>query len=287
MYGGNAEISSVVARQLGCKDGSDEVMGLWIGGMEAGEAASWTSISDHKPLMPFVRLHLTIDFLQNQVPTPISELAAAYYPAQRNSRRLPLAYKAASILHKVYQCEGYNHIDEAHFRSSMALVLVSMAVGCLKSLVQSPPDRLSSFSWTLDCRQNDEDEDDEDQGILSFCERMLTFGMIPSEIMWMAACVWGGSDSSHRSDVLDHQEVMGIVCPQLTILLNVLSDPKSVAGFGLASGFMSFHEGSLPMLPRDPISGHVLAGNAKSGLERRFIRGHSAGTPTEVEPGQL
>ncbi|KAL9120008.1 MAG: hypothetical protein Q9187_003438 [Circinaria calcarea] len=111
--------------------------------------------------------------------------------------------------------------------------------------------------------------------------------MSPFEFMWMATRIWGGSNATHPNHAEVDEKVMGIVCPQLAVLLNVLNDPKSVCEFGLSKGLMSSYEGSRPMLPRDPISGFVLAGNARCSLERRFIRDHLRMTPNEVEPDHL
>ena len=283
IYGGIAEISAFVAQQFGCSNESDCALALWARGMEVGEAASWVVKYPRKFITPpFVSLYLTNVFLESQVTAQLAPLANTYYPHQPSNRRHLLARKAACVFHEVYQYKDYRQIDEAHFRSSMNLILVSIAVGCMKSLIQGSWDKLTLFSWTLDCQQKHEDN----SGIQGFCER-IAYGVSLSEVMWMVASIWGGFSSSNEDQVGADEGILGIACPQFTVLLNVLSDPKLVAEFGFSKGLMSIHEGSLPMLPRDPINGYVLAGNPKSSLPRRFLDHRPSRKFAEIEPGDL
>ena len=280
VYGGVAEISCILARQLGCSNTPEEVLALWTRGTEVGQTASWAC----KPVEPNQSLHfyLTDTFLETQIAAQIAPLADSFYSASRTDRRHSLARKAACIFHEIYRYGDYSNLDNVYFKSSMELIFVSMAVGCLRSLTRGPLNRISSFSWTLDC-----ENDDGDDGIRSLCQRLVTTGVPLSEFLWTAACIWGGSSSSTHNQIRVHERVMGIICPQLTILFNVLHNPKEIADFGVAKGLMSLYEGSVPMLPRDPDTGYILAGNANIGSPPQRINRSRARMPGEPKADLL
>lgn len=74
----------------------------------------------------------------------------------------------------------------------------------------------------------------------------------------IAGSVWGGL--TYQMGFPDGR-LVGIVCPEVTILLDVLDDPMRIAEHGLGKGMMSLHEDSVPVLPRDPLHGAIFAGN--------------------------
>jgi hypothetical protein len=69
------------------------------------------------------------------------------------------------------------------------------------------------------------------------------------------------SHSAIRDGSGDASVVLGIICPQIIFLSNVLLDPKAIAEKGISEGLLSWYEGSSPMLPQEPNSGFIMAGH--------------------------
>jgi hypothetical protein len=256
VYGGAVEVCQVVAQQLCCGANPDEALAMWTRGVEVGQSASWfcEQPTNDGPTGEF-KLFLTDEFLRTETVAQIAPLADNYFTTPRGSQLHKLARKAATIFHDVYGYSDYSFIQRPLFVSSMHLILTSLAVGCIKSLTNIPHNRLSSYAWVVDCT------DTRPTSILpNFCEQLVTSGVLYYKLLWAAACIWGGSDQHNYEYSRMSSRVMGIVCPQVTILLNILVDPKAVAVYKLSKGLMTLYEGSVPLLPRDPTSGYVLAG---------------------------
>ena len=272
LHGGAAEISRVIARQLQCSVTSEEAHTLWERGVAAGEAVSW-EILINEILRGVLRFQVKETSLRTELPSQIGPLADQRYQTRRDDPRRQLSRKVAAIFHDVYQYNDYTVIDKVQFGRALDLITIAFGVGCSKSLISNPSSRLSFFSW---CpferpRGNEVDELTGLEAHLKFAENLVIPGISVENLLWHAACVWGGSDVAHHGHVTVHDKVVGIVCPQLTILLDVLIDPKRVATHGFSRGLMSIHEGSNPILPRDQATGYVLAGLSEAKDKRRVI----------------
>jgi hypothetical protein len=252
VHGGSAEISRIMARRLSCDSlPPEDCLLLWEEGMTLGLGMTWTVISNDGNFNNNLRLRLSKSSMYTDHSVLLEPLAKKWYSGPRSDIRHDLARKAAGAFHNVYRYNDYENIDAKRAETSINLVLTAFAVGCLKKLFSNAPPRLSCYAIVF--------EDDENPvRLLSFCDGLITTGYTLTELMHIAGSVWGGLVPHHS---FPDARLVGIVCPEITILLDVLHDPKSLAKNGLAKGIMSLFEGSVPIIPQDPFHGAVIAGD--------------------------
>jgi len=267
IYGGDAEVSWAIAQQLNCKQEPEDCLRLWKEGVQVGKNASWEANSSNPH---DIILGLSQAFTQTDIPAHVAPLAKMWYSGPASDKRHQLARKAANVFDQVYGYSDYSCIQPDEAKRSLNLILAAFAIGCLKSLVSRTSKPLSSYAMTL------EELDGPGTGartLLDFCEKLIT-GHTIFDILFTAGSVWGGL----RPRIgFPEGRLVGIACPDVVILLDVLNDPKSVAEYGLTKGLMSFYTGSIPILPRDPHYGAILA--ADPNPELYFQTVNAARTP--------
>ncbi|KAF4417570.1 hypothetical protein F53441_14509 [Fusarium austroafricanum] len=268
IYGGAAEISRAVVLQTGCKLPDDLAMEIWERAVQEGSLASWEVWEPHS-----LRFRLTEEALCCEVPDHIAHLADGLYG--EGDRRRKISRKAAAILHDVANYSEYEAFGDAWFNITITYTMIAYSIGCLRSVVSVGGGLLSQYCWTTDCELNSNGTRDvltsEKVDVLSFIFMIATTGATIQDFLWRIACVWGGSTSEYHNHVEIHDRVFGIVSPHLTFLSDVLRDPKELARNGLSKGFISVLAGSIPILPRDPLSGLVIAADSSALMERGFI----------------
>jgi hypothetical protein len=254
VYGGMLEIAVHVSNQLGCDLSPEEALALWQRGVSDGRKALWTT--KFSMVNKYVSIVFNDEFLKSELIASVGPLADSYYRVPRGDRRHQLARKAACVLHQIFNYSDYRCFGEVRFKTSLDLIIIAIFVGSLESHITNTGSRLLSYAWTVDCKQ-----------ILDVAERCTDMGLSQRQLIIQAARVWGGvtcvepldldqPGSSAANDV----DVIGIICPQIIFLCNIVLDPKEMARVGISKGFMSWFEGSSPILPREQDSGFVLAG---------------------------
>lgn len=253
VYGGNSEISQMIALHLSFTDEADACLRLWEEGLRLGAKASWEVVAAGIHMQNF-SLRLSETFVRTDMPALLAPLAKIWYNGPRADKRHELARKAANAYHAVYKYNNYREllqVEEA--RQAMNLVLVAFAIGCLKSLVSNAPATLSVYALVL---EEPYGPGSAPKGLLDFCVKLLD-GHSVYDILYTAGSVWGGLP--YRLGFTEGK-LVGIVCPEVTILLDVLTNPMRTAEYGLDKGLLSLHTGSVPVLPRDHY-GAILAGD--------------------------
>ncbi|KAJ4250247.1 hypothetical protein NW762_012062 [Fusarium torreyae] len=266
IYGGAAEISRAVVSQTGCGLPDDLALEIWERGVWEGALASWEVGSQ-------TAFRLTDQALNCAVPDHVAHLVNGLYEEEKQQRRF--ARKAAAILHDVTRYSEYKSFGDAWFRKAISYVMISYSVGCLRSVVSVGGELLSQYCWTSDCELDAEGFasrlTSEKVGALQFILMIATTGATIQDFLWRIACVWGGSTSEYHNHVEIHDRVFEIASPHLTILSDVLRDPKKLACDGISKGLVSVHAGSIPVLPRDPLSGLVIAADCSASIEVRSV----------------
>jgi hypothetical protein len=255
VYGGMSEICTHVSKQLGCDHHSqEESLALWQQAVRLGQEAQWKT---QRGVDNDLHIAFSDDFLKSDVPASLGRMADKYYRVPRGDNRHRLARKAASVLHQVLNYADYGSYGHVRFKSSLDLVIIALSVGCLQSLITNSDSRMSAYAWTLDCERT-----------LGLAERWVDTGLTRYQILLQAARVWGGITPQHleisRSNarVSSEFEVIGIICPRIIFISNVLLDPKEIARIGISRGLISWYEGSSPILPREQDTGFIIAGQA-------------------------
>lgn len=188
---------------------------------------------------------------------------------------------AATILHKVVYYSNYECLGNTWFRVAIEHVMISHAVGCLKSLVSAGRELLSHYCWTTNCELDESGlhfDPNRSRNIINLSRHLFRDGVSIQDCMWVMACVWGGSTPEHHGhvNIATHDRVIGIAAPELTFLSDVLRNPKQLASRGLTGGFISVQAGSIPVLPRDGSTNLVIAADldaANSKVNYVFGRG--------------
>ncbi|QPC69494.1 hypothetical protein HYE68_000246 [Fusarium pseudograminearum] len=268
IYGGAAEISRVIASQTGCGLPDDMAMEIWERGVQEGALASW-EMGD----VLGMRFRLTDETLRCEIPDSLGHLADKLYGER--DQRCKIVRKAAAILHDVANYSEYEGFGDSWFNLTLSYVMIAYSVGCLRSVVSVGGNLLSQYCWTSDCELNKDGLrsrlTSEKADALGFVFMIGTNGASIQDFLWRISSVWGGSTTEYHNHVEIHDRVFGIASPHLTFLSDVLRDPKALAQNGLSKGFISVHSGSIPTLPRDPLSGLVIAADASALMEGRFL----------------
>ncbi|UZP37091.1 hypothetical protein NXS19_004907 [Fusarium pseudograminearum] len=268
IYGGAAEISRAIASQTGCGLPDDMAMEIWERGVQEGALASW-EMGD----VSGMRFRLTDEALRCEIPDSLGHLADKLYGER--DQRCKIVRKAAAILHDIANYSEYEGFGDSWFNLTLSYVMIAYSVGCLRSVVSVGGNLLSQYCWTSDCELNKDGLrsrlTSEKADALRFVFMIGTNGASIQDFLWRIASVWGGSTTEYHNHVEIHDRVFGIASPHLTFLSDVLRDPKALAQNGLSKGFISVHSGSIPTLPRDPLSGLVIAADASALLEGRFL----------------
>lgn len=270
IFGGDAELSQLVACDITCDLPPDEILVLWRKALDNGGDAEWESCSRNNYITAF-NIRLSTSFLQTEIDANLEPLSKTFYSGPRSDRTHLLARKIAVIYHEVYQSRNYSSMDpmrRSQAIKAMELIAGAFAVGCIKSLISNSSEGLSVFAWTLYT-----DGARSDSGRYNKLAEMLVNGGVSlPEILVLVGKIWGGLDSSSRLDpefsgtgqsLGGQVPVMGIVCPHKTVLLNILHDPRLIAEHVCAKGLVSVFAGSNPLLPQDPL-GYIWASELSS-----------------------
>ena len=251
IFGGVAEIARSVGRRFGCEASQEEQVALWETSVLVGKACAWEAsvISDEAQRSLILKVDSTKLLYDIQMPADLTHKAQRHFKAVRGDPRHNLARKAASVLHETLNYPSYDGFAEARLKPYIELIVVAFFVGCIECLVSPSSSQLSFYAWTAECTQ-----------LMGYAESMVSQGLSTERLILTAARIWGGLPPSFTPIVPSNVSVMGIVCPQTTIMLNVLSDPVETAHWGLTKGLFTLHRGSIPMIPRDQLSGLIFAG---------------------------
>ncbi|KAI9691036.1 MAG: hypothetical protein M1822_008656 [Bathelium mastoideum] len=261
IYGGDLELSAHVASELNCSLRSEEVLGLWQEGLLTGQCAKWRGRREN----PRVGNEVTYvdNFFDAEVPFDLARLADGLFDSSRGGgrRRSLLARKAAGLIHKYYHASDYHAFDTVSFGKTARLIMVAILVGSIKSLISNGRS-LGAYAWTAEV-----------EDLLTFLSNLADTSreITPSKILWQAGRIWGGLTpefqksfaSANLTEVtLLPESVVGIVCPRVIFMSNVLLSPTTMADRGLDGGLLSWYEGSCPMLPREQATGFILSASA-------------------------
>ncbi|CZR69424.1 uncharacterized protein PAC_19324 [Phialocephala subalpina] len=257
IYGGMLEISSHVAKNFSCGHSTEVDLALWKVAVLTGQQATWVSMGGPDKKLAFA---LTNEYLHShiEIPASLTRLADHHYRVPRGDRRHDLARKAASVLHEVLRYTDYSDFNPVQFNASVDLINVALMVGFLQSFIGNVTSRMMAYAWTVDCDRT-----------LGLVEKCTDTGINLLQIITQASRIWGGitsrylelSRSTSRDGNGDASMVLGIICPQIIFVSNILLDPKAVAENAITEGLLSWCEGSSPMLPRELNSGFIMAGH--------------------------
>lgn len=271
LIGGNLEISRFVARQIDCQHTAEETLALWQTALENGRRVTWNAVimlEKKRKCLRFVVPESALGEL-SQMPADLIDLANGFYKIPWGDRRHQLARKAASILHDVLSYRSYDGYSEERFDRTANFIITAYFIGCLGALSSNNQDRLSSYAWTWP-----------KESIMSEPETMVHIGIELSNLLIDVARTWGGLHPTFQPGTHQDTEIMGLACPQTTILANILNNPFDVAHHGIQGGIYTLHAGSIPLIPRDRLSGLILAGN---GPQRRPPCDVPATLPSNME----
>jgi hypothetical protein len=254
VVGGVTEVSSIVSQQMHCQCSNDEILEFWVKGLSAGALCTWDSrvtFSESRlQLVCFVEERsLSTD---GELPASLLRLASHHIKAARDDVIHKLAEKGASILHATLQYSVYEGAGTERIEVALDFIIIAFFVGCIGRLVSNTSTRLKAYAWTADIEQ-----------FRGFAQAAVSQGLTINRIVLIAARIWGGLTPAFLPQLEDGQILMGIACPQTTILLNILSRPEEIAVHGYGKGLLTLYQGSIPLIPRDQHSGLVFAGTKR------------------------
>ncbi|KAL9625481.1 MAG: hypothetical protein Q9160_000544 [Pyrenula sp. 1 TL-2023] len=265
-YAGMAEISALVARQLDCNLAPADSLEIWRRAVACGVGAKWVVNPNSTRRLT---LKLNDDSLVGDVTSQAGDLARRQVRGSIRDSKHELARKCASILHGFFR---YKEYEDPKYDMILDFTTIAYSVGCLQRLVSNNSPLLSAYAWSIDCSvpgPNPALQMQNDARV--FAEQMVGEGVGLTRIIWQAASIWGGGNLA--SNVVAVQDrIIGIVCPNVSVILDILIDPAYIAQHGIEKGIMSLNTGSPVTLPRDPTSGLVLAGEPMTDHTRRVLR---------------
>lgn len=257
--GGNSEIARLVAKKLACQENSNIIIPLWQNALEIGYHCPWKT--DHTVYEYSESTTKTVfwagdpAFLEDvSMPSDLSDKVLDKHQGIVDDPHYKIARKAASLWHLVVKYPSYDRVSAERFATTLDFVTVALFTGCVAALFSNTKQRLSFYAWTADPRS-----------ILTSAIFAFFQGISPSHLIRTAATIWGGTQFHEIFRPEETERSVGIVCPQTTILLNVLVQPLKVAELGLEAGLLSLHEGSIPMIPHDQVTGLILGGRKHLG----------------------
>jgi len=269
VYGGEKEIALSIAQELGYWDGDKdcihEVLALWTAGVQKGKSLTWSikpfrhvhEIDIPVAFSPHVFFQLT-DHCQSELPgLQVDELAK--FIASRDQRLQPLSRGIARIIHEEYQLTEYVKSelgDKRIFKAVGEFVQMAITIGSLHTLTRNPH---NSFALNLGAVATHGSDGEFQQLLLGALGGGLDFGVGHNTILWAAALLWGGTSLASHGNKPIGEDVLGIVAPQCTIILDFIRDPLALARHGLNAPFLSIYRGAVPLLGQDPTSGLVMA----------------------------
>ncbi|KAM7211094.1 hypothetical protein V8F06_013514 [Rhypophila decipiens] len=265
VWGGMSEISRIVARQTNCRERPDVVLALWENGIAAGRSVQWrasTRNALHAANSPYVEQRFAgalccwigPDSLRRgiKLPAELRRAVGKYFNIPRGDLRANLAERAGTVFHEVMSWPHADYdsgaLDESSLSCALRLIIIAIFVGAVGKLASNDEERLRFYAWSASCDQ-----------LHGFAESSVMTGLPTHNIVLTAARLWGGLAPSFAPEIGRDQAVVGIVCPQTTILMNILYHPESVAQHGLSRGLFTLHQGSVPTIPRHSSTGLVLA----------------------------
>ena len=259
-YGGSLEIALVVAQHLKLPHETrqelvfwDWKIRFWKEAVREGAKACWRS--QYAPRI-MIRFAWADSFLDDQIPSAIAPAAKQYFEAPRNDPLHQLAKKAAIVLHRTIGYGDYDAVDERTLKSYLKYIIIGLFVGSLRSLVSNSENGQLThrYAWTLDC-----------EVAYTQAQTLVNDGMSPVQVLLQAARIWGGLKADQRPHLPETRHPIGIVCPEVVIVFDVLHDPQRIAFTGLKGGLFSIHRGSTPMLPAEVTAGFITAGRPDTG----------------------
>ena len=251
ILGGMAEVSKIVARQLKCEDTSEELLAFWKVGVGAGSALTWKARLKN----PAQYLTLACYIEQSslcygvRIPPSLRPFIAKYLKAPRGDPRHKLVELAASVYHDVLNWTDYAGFDESRLGCTLRFIIIAIFTGAIGKLASNPTGTLTHYAWSANCDQ-----------FYGFAETAVSRGLDTKNVILASARIWGGLTPAFKPEIATDQFVVGIACPQVTILMNILSHPETVAVHGIGRGLFTLHQGSIPTIPRHPSTGLILAG---------------------------
>ncbi|KAK7995439.1 hypothetical protein PG990_014212 [Apiospora arundinis] len=261
IFGGQREIIMLVASQLGLDINDDKEIERQIDLWKSAKKCARDSHCDakvrannaEKTLLFMVAKEslsgavVSVDRPKDGMPMHLVQLAQRHFDVSRSDPRNELGRLAASVVHDVLKLNRYD--DEEEVKGYINLVVVALMVGWIEDLA-SPESQPYGYGWTADAAQ-----------LRQYAEIIVSEGLTLQQILLTAARMWGGLPPSFSPFVPANASLVGIACPQITILLDVLIAPTEVAQYGMSRGLFSLYRGSTPMIPRDQLSGLVFAGD--------------------------
>lgn len=256
VYDRELELLLYVAQQLNCDLRGDKLLELWQRGIAAGQLASW-NCRRGKDIK--VNVFYVDEFFECDIPFDLARLADGFFDTLRYDRRSLLARKAASLIYECFKVNNYDSFANL-FHSTTQLTLIAIFIGSVKALISNGQTSLRMYAWTSDVTillQLVQRSASDDTGLSSFL------------ILQEAGRIWGGlaprffempsSGNTMYGRDSTMQSTIGIVCPQLVLLSNILLEPRVSAQRGIDAGLLSCYEGLTPLLPQDQHSGFILA----------------------------
>lgn len=265
VFGGELEVASNVARELGYsppRGEEDKVLQLWKAGVQEGQSLTWVirelqNNDDAVQVAPHVYFQLDDKRPIAEVSRAVDQLAIRL--RHRDKRLAQIARAVANVIHKEYFYDGYEQYPDID--SAMDFVLIAMAIGSLQTLTSTPAIKNDAYALNTGCitlwgsgaqRQRTGE-------LAEFIPRAFSrgHGLGHKDLLWSAALVWGGASYESQGLNVPGDQILGIVAPHCTVVLELIRDPINFARDGLRGKLISVCRGSVPMLPRDPASGFV------------------------------
>jgi hypothetical protein len=255
VFGGGAEISKLIKEQSGCKSTVQECLEFWEAGIANGRQCVWTgrvTTLEGEPMQMRYSIDTGSLNTDHAIPADLMILASRHYKAPRLDVRHKLAQRAACVFDQVLNYNSYENFNSEDLQATFNLIIVAILTGWMHNLMANTSRSISNYAWTAEYKR-----------LLGFTESLSNQGLTVNRLLLIAARMWGGLTPSFAPDIANTRMMMGIACPQTTILVNVLSNPELLATHGITKGLFTLHQGSIPTLPRDQRSGLILGGSGR------------------------
>ncbi|CZR61696.1 uncharacterized protein PAC_11593 [Phialocephala subalpina] len=259
IFGGELELSTAIAGKLGYKAHSSEldqervVQTLWKKGFDLGISLRWHIL----PQLGEQSMNLQLCYENTELP-PVSKqvlFLLSSVSMRSNVDTIPsmrkLSRERALIVDEVYRLKQYDDTPEdPEFQKALQLVSIAIVVGTLHNLTHAPAGDAFQYAFNI------ENIEHPDGPFLILLDKFI--GHINhQELIRAAASLWGGATKASQDFKIEDERVVGIVAPHSTILLTLIRDPLGFAA--TAAPLLTMIRGSVPMLPRNPRNGFVIA----------------------------
>ncbi|PSN67497.1 hypothetical protein BS50DRAFT_621484 [Corynespora cassiicola Philippines] len=252
--GGPAEISWFISNQLNCNLTRDKANNLWNSAMAYGKRVSWNFSAYGKAQI--VQSYSIGCELPSDLIAP-AEGVDAWKAFAGDSLSLPSTLtqtrlEMGKIYHLVMERSEYSSTDDMMLQNQLRFVHLAYKVGCLQSLILPISDDTPRFSWNYHF-----DKHSWASGFLDNPGRR-EYSIVG--LIFTIAHIWGGISSPPRGTFIV-RNIIGLVCPETTILSSFLHRPQKMIREGFSNGIFSLHSGSIPLIPRRAGDNMILAGS--------------------------